>query len=274
VPAKRIVYLNGKFIAADNKTALVRDPAFLAGPGVFETMRSYRGRIVYLDEHLRRLKRSSALAGLKLNYTAAKLKAVIGKAVSLNKLRDACVRVTVWRSAHGMGILAAAEKYEPHTDQKYKAGFSAYISSVRQNDPSSALIKSVNRILYDMALKEARIKGCDEAVLVNSKGELAEGSRSNIFLVKDGQVFTPLLECGCLDGITRRAVLALAKKKKIKVHEARLLPRDLLSADEAFLTNSLMGIMPLTFLERTAIGKRGSPVTALLVKEYNILSRK
>ena len=274
MPAKKTVYLNGAFVAIDRAASPVADPAFLSGPGLFETMRSRRNKIICLDEHLRRIKISAPSAGLKFNYAADKIKSAIRKTVRLNKLQDAYVRLTIWRSRRGAGVLVAAQRYAPYPLKKYKEGFSACVSSLKQNDPSAARIKCVNRLFYEMALKEAHGKGCDEAVILNAKGQLTEASRSNIFLVKGGQIFTPLLECGCLDGITRRAVLGLAKKNKIKASEAALNPQDIYFADEAFLTNSLIGIMPLTSLNGRALGKGRGRITALLSREYSALLKK
>jgi len=133
-------------------------------------------------------------------------------------------------------------------------------------------LKTTNRIFYDLSLKEARDKGFDEAIILNSRGIIAEASRSNIFWVKDKELFTPGLECGCLDGITRKAVFDLAKKYNFKIYTGNFTLQDLYTCDEAFLTNSLWGIMPLAVIEKETIGKgKCGKLTRFFIEKYNSL---
>jgi len=126
--------------------------------------------------------------------------------------------------------------------------------------------------LYQLSLGQAQDKGFDEALILNSRGFIAEAARSNIFLVKGDALFTPTLSCGCLAGITRKVVFDLAKRNNIKIYEGRFILKDLYEADEAFLTNSLMGVMPLVAVEKHLIkkGLRGK-ITGYFIKKYNSL---
>jgi len=183
------------------------------------------------------------------------------------------VRLTLWKAQTGTGISVIARNYQPRPAQKYREGFSAGVSSFRQMEDSLfARIKTTSRILYQLSFQETRDRGFDEAIILNSRGYITEGTRSNIFLVKDREIFTPDLACGCLDGITRRVVFDLAGKYRIKVYEGKFRPQDLSQAHEAFLTNSLMGVMPLSSVERTNIGNgKCGKITSLFLRKYNCL---
>lgn len=270
---KEIVFLNGKFLSPREAKVSVFEPGVLYGWGLFETMRSYRDRIVYLNQHLKRIKDSCRLIRMGFPYSTGKLKGIIQKAVRLSGQRDAYVRLTLSKHDTGTHALITVKKYKPYSFKKYKQGFRACVSKFRQNENSFfARIKTTSYILYRLAHLEAEKRGFDEAIILNNRGNITEASRSNIFLVKNKEVFTPRLECGCLNGITRRVIFDLAKKHNVKIYEGRFSLWDLYEADEAFLTNSLMGIMPLTRLEKNPIAEgRPGNLTKFFIKKYNSL---
>jgi len=269
---KEIIFLNGKFIPAGQARVSILTPGFLCGFGLFETMRAYNNRIVYFDAHLERLKRSAGLLDIRCPYSLAKVKEIIYEAVKINGLRDAYVRLTLWKSERGADTLIIAKKYQPYSSRKYKKGFRACISPFRQNENSYlAQLKTTSYLLYRLAYAKAKEKGFDEAIILNHKGYIAEASRSNLFFIKDKELFTPSLECSCLDGITRRVIFDLAKKYNIKAYEGDFSIPDLYASDEAFLTNSLMGIMPLESIEKQSIG--AGKITKFFMKKYNLLLR-
>ncbi|MFA4889066.1 MAG: aminotransferase class IV [Candidatus Omnitrophota bacterium] len=229
--------------------------------GVFETMRVYNGRIVYFAQHLKRLKASACLLGLKF---PAQLKSAVKEKVKSHCHRDLRMRVVVYQAKGKTGFSISARKYKPFTECKYKTGFSVYLSGLKQDKNSIfARIKSTRRALYEAAYKQARKKGFDEALILNQDGVICEASRSNIFLVKDNALWTPALACGCLPGITRKVIFDLARVSGIKVKPSRLNLADLDQAEEAFLTNSLIGVMPI----KNKCGK----ISLLLQKKYNSL---
>jgi len=270
---KEIVFLNGNFCGAAKACIPAEDPGLLQGIGLFETMRSRNRKIVYFDEHLTRIKNSCKLIDLKFPYSVSRLKNIIKKMVEINAVRDARVRLTLWGSKSGTSILVTAKKYNPFSLGKYKTGFTAEVAAFKQNEDSwLSQIKTTNRLYYELCLREAETLGFDEALIVNNSGYIAEATRSNIFLAKNNEIFTPYLKCGCLDGITRKAIFDLAKKYKIKAHEENFTLQDLYYADEAFLTNSLMGVMPLVSVEKNKIanGKRGK-LTKVFINKYNLL---
>lgn len=270
---KKVIFLNGKFIPQKEAKVSVLIPGFLYGLGLFETMRSYKNRIVYFDEHLQRIKNSCQLIGLSFPYSLQKLKEMIKKVVEINGLEDAYVRLTLWKSQARTDSLISARKYQPYSREKYKQGFSVRIARFRQNENSFlAQLKTTNRLLYELSFQEARNQGFDEAIILNQCGFITEGTRCNIFFIKNAEIFTPSLTCGCLDGITRRVIFDLAKKYKIKVYEGDFTTQDLLAADEAFFTNSLIGVMPLASIERQKFGKsKIGRITAHFIKGYNLL---
>jgi len=268
-----MLYFNGRFVSEDQAKISVFEPGFLSGLGIFETMRAYNNKIVYLKQHLGRLRRSCRLIDIKLLYLDAQLEKIVERLIQVNGFKDACVRLTVWEGCDGSNIMAFAKKYKPPVLNEYHRGFSAYVCPFRQTENSIlARLKTTNRIFYELGWRLAKNNGFNEAIILNSRGYLCEGTRSNIFLVKDNEMFTPALACGCLDGITRRVIFDLAKDYNLKVYEGNFTLRDLREADEAFFTNSLAGVMPLVSLEgrRLSLGAAGR-LTKFFLKKYNAL---
>lgn len=268
-----VIFLNGKFIPPEEAKISVLEPGFLYGWGLFETMRSYQGRIVYFDAHLERIKQSSRLLGIDSAYSQAELKKIIKKTGALNKNKDACVRLSLYKTKDGAITLVVARKYQPYGPGQYREGLKVCISSFRQGQDSFlSRLKTTNYLFYQLAYQEAKKKGFEEAVIMNNRGYLCEGARTNLFFVKNKQIFTPSLECGCLDGITRRVIFDLAKKHHLKIYAGKFTPPELYAAEEAFLSNSLMGIMPIASLEREQIGKhRPGEISSFLIQRYNSL---
>ena len=272
---KKIIFFNDKFIPEEETKISALSPGFLYGWGLFETMRSYHNKIVYFNSHLKRIKDSCKLIDIKFPYSLAKLKEIIKRTVRINDIQDVYVRLTLWKSDSGTDILVMTRKYQPCSLQKYKSGLRTCIYSLRQNENSFlARLKTTNYIFYQLAYKEAKKRIFDEAIILNNRGYITEGSRSNIFLVKGEALFTPALECGCLDGITRRVIFDLAKKYHIPVYTGNFTLQDLYESDEAFLTNSLTGVMPLASLERKPIGKdKCRKLTRFFIEKYTYLLR-
>jgi len=269
---ERIVFLNGKFIPAPEARIAVDEPAFLYGWGLFESMRSWRGNIVYLDAHLKRIKNACVPLALQFSYSPLELRKFIQKTVDRNCLKDAYVRLTFSKSARCTDTVIIARNYQAPALKKYQDGFCACVASYRQNENNPlARLKSANRLLYQLAYLSARGEGFDEALFLNSRGYLAEASRSNLFFAQGNDLVTPSLKCGCLEGITRKVILTLAKKYRIRVKEGEFSLADLYKAREAFLTNSLIGVMPLTKVQKKRIGKKGRPLTEFFMRQYGYL---
>ncbi len=251
----------------------ILEPGFLFGWGLFETMRAYKNKIVYFDAHLQRIKASSKLLGLRIPYSLPKLKKTIQKELRENGYKDAYVRLTLFKTRNGTDISVIVKKYTPYPAQKYRQGIRVGISPFQQDENSFlARVKSANRLLYELSYLEARKKGFAGAILLNSRGYVSEGTRSSIFFVKDNVLFTPDLACGCLAGITRKVIFALAGKYKIMVEEGKFNLENLYQADEVFFTNSLAGVMPVASIERKMIGKgKCGRITKFFIAKYNSL---
>ncbi|MFC1916040.1 aminotransferase class IV [Chloroflexota bacterium] len=254
---EEIVYLNGSLVPRSQARISVFDSGFLYGYGLFETMRAYRGIIFLLDRHLKRLLDSAEVIGLAKALSDVDLAKACVDTLRANNLQEARLRLTVSRgeadSFPGTGIsasptvLVSATGYSPVSARIYEKGFRVGVSSLRRysQSPLSSL-KSTNYLLSLLAKREAEASGLDEALLLNEHGFIAEGSISNVFFasLRSGLV-TPSLESGILPGITRQVVMELASHLTLNVTEGEIRLEDLGQFDEAFLTNSVMEIMPL-----------------------------
>ena len=257
-----IVYLNGRLMQRNRATISALDYGFLYGFGLFETMRAYGGKVFRLDNHLNRLADSAKVLGLSIE--GIELKDAVMDTIRVNKLDNARVRITISPGEGAINadlgtckkntVLVVAEKYIPCTQQVYRDGFRAITSSFRRNSLSLlSRLKSTSYLMSVMARQEARMAGVDEAVCLNENGLLAEASMSNIFVVTDGILRTPGSESGILLGITRQAVLELASRMGIRSFEDDIEPDNLYKAQEAFITSSLLEVMPLTELDNNCI---------------------
>lgn len=268
------IFLDGKFV--DEKEALtpIYEPGFIYAQGLFETMRADNNKVFALDAHLERLIKSAPLVRLNLTYSKEKLKDIISASLSFNNHPSTYLRLTVWQGFDKVHISVIARRHETSdSGEKYILGFSAIISNMRQNETSFLSgLKVSSRLHFLLAELEARDKNSDEAILLNTKGMISEASRANIFIVSGNAIFTPHKESGCLLGITRDMVLDIAGREKIKAHEKEISPEELFNAEEAFLTNSLNGIMPLTLVDTKKIGQgKTGGLTEKFIKKYQEL---
>jgi len=283
-----IIYLNGRLIPRSKAKLSPFDHGFLYGYGLFETMRAYNGRIFRFDQHLARLRRSAQSLGLThsiLNIAEGKqsLETACMATLEANKLESARLRLTVSAGEGDMmpdpgtcsspTVLVTARNLIPLPPEKYESAFKAGLSSLHRNSQSPlSRLKSTCYMENILARMAARATGCDEVILLNEQGYLAEGSTTNIFLVSNGKLITPSLESGVLPGITREAVLEIARASNIKTQERQVELKELIEAEEAFITNSILELMPLTWFEGKPIGT-GKPgqLTRKLIAAYRKL---
>jgi branched-chain amino acid aminotransferase len=275
-----LICWNGRIMPASEVAISPLDHGVLLGDGLFETMRAYRGRVFRLDAHLARLAASASVIHLSLPGSIAELGACVTATLQANNLAEAVLRLTVLRGVgppgpdpRGCGepnSFITARPFVAYPERCYTAGAAAVIATTRQNEGSPlSRLKSLSYLNHVLARVEAREAGVDEVLLMNNRGEIAEGSVSNLFVVRQESVLTPSVECGCLPGITRAAVLEEATRLGIPAIEQALSPAELYDADEAFLTNSVMELMPLVRVGDRSIGKgRPGPVTKQLAAAY------
>ncbi len=276
-----LVYLNGRFVAKERAVVSVFDHGFLYGDGIYETMRAYEGTIFLLDKHLARLKRSARAISLALPVPLEKIGDALNESLKVNRLRNAYIRLHISRGPGEIGLdpalcpeptmVITAKPFHDYAPQYYERGVRVALVQTRRNHPLALnpAIKGTNFLNNILAKIEAVKARAYEGIMLNWEGYVAEGTISNIGMVRKGVLYTPSLDTGILEGVTRDLVLRLARRKKIAVRESRILPKSLLTADECFITNTTMEIMPVTAVGKKTIGRgRPGPVTALLHQEY------
>lgn len=276
-----LVYLNGRFVPKEKAVVSAFDHGFLYGDGIYETMRAYRGTIFELRQHLSRLKHSAAAISLRLPLPIEKIAEALNRSVHINKLQNAYIRLHISRGPGEIGLdpalciaptmVIVAKPFHDYPAEQYSRGVRVAFVKTRRNHPLaiSPAIKSTNFLNNIQAKIEAIKAGAYEGIMLNWEGYVAEGTISNICMVKKGTLYTPHLKTGILKGVTRDLVLRLAKKQRIPVREIMLKPQDFLAADECFITNTTIEIMPVIRIGRKSIGTgKPGPVTALLRQAY------
>jgi D-amino acid aminotransferase len=280
-----LAWVNGDLVPAAEARLSVFDQGFLYGYGLFETMRSYNGKIFLLNEHLARLARGAAAIGLDAKLKEVDLAAACREAVRANGGGGLRVRLTVtggdapgfpWEEdVRPPTVVILVRPFPGYPRERYERGFRACIASVcRCAESAVAGIKSVNYLVTIMARREAAALGLDESILLSDRGTIAEGGNSNVFFVREGKLLTPALDTGILAGITRELVHDLARETGIPYEEAELRPEDLAGLDEAFFTSSVIEVMPLVSVRlqdgQTVTFNEGKPgeVTRRLMAAY------
>lgn len=263
---EEIVYLNGSLIPRSQARISVYDHGFLYGYGLFETMRAYNGKIFFLDRHLTRLQSSARAIRLDASFADIDLGKACIDTLKANGLREARLRLTVSRGEADSfaspvitcepTVLVTAKSYSAMPEEIYNKGYRVGISSYRRYSQSFLSgHKSTNFLNNILAKMEAEASGLNESLLLNENGCLTEGSISNIFFVSaDSGLVTPSLQSGILPGITRMVVMELAGSNGINVTEKDVKSGEFINFKEAFLTNSVMEIMPLVEV-RESTGK-------------------
>jgi branched-chain amino acid aminotransferase len=260
-----LVCVNGRLVPADEPVVCAGDRGFLYGDGLFETLRSYDGDPCLLDEHLSRLAASAAALRFGDVVDRQAIAADVARLLEANRLRDAYIRITLTRGVHrgalhleppdSPTLVIVARPVRPPSEEAYRQGQSAVIASVRQNaDSPLPRHKTLNYLANLLARTEARQRGADEAILLNTRGEVAEAAASNVFLVFGERIVTPSPDAGLLPGITRERVLGVARASGRPVEERSVAADEFRTADEAFLTNSIVEVMPLGRLDGRPVG--------------------
>lgn len=276
-----LVYVNGDMVPMKEAKISVFDRGFQYGDGVFEGLRAYDGKIFKLKEHTDRLFRSAKAINITMPITKEEFSNAVKRVVRENKFQDAHIKPQVTRGiAWKLGldprntttpnIVIPARPIGKSMFEADK-GFKLAAVSVRKI-PAMSLdprIKSLNYLVNIMARSEALASGADEAIMLDIHGYVSEGAGDNIFLVRNGDLYTPSVQ-DALEGITRATVIDLAERMKIKVHEAKLTMYDVYVADEIFVTGSGAGIVPVTEVDKRIVseGKAGQ-VTKRLIEAYD-----
>ena len=260
------VYLNGEFVESDKAGVSVFDHGVLYGDGVFEGIRAYGGRVFRLGEHIDRIFAAAKAIALEIPMTKAELSAVVVATCKKNGLSDCYIRLVITRGKGNLGIspincekptvFCIAAGIKLYTDEQYEKGMSVITSVQRRNkativDPQ---IKSLNYLNNILAKIEANRAGAAEAIMLNHDGIVTEATGDNIFIVKNGEILTPPVYVGILDGITRRTVIEAAKKEGIPVRETEFTLFNVYNADECFLTGTAAEAIAVTSVDGRTIG--------------------
>lgn len=252
-----VCWLNGEIIPAAEAKVSVFDHGFLYGDGVFEGLRFYNRRVFRLPLHLQRLKRSAAALQLEIPLSDQEIIQALQDTIAASPLEAGYLRLIVTRGVGVLGINPAsckqpgliiiADKLQMVTDDERAQGVRAVIASTRRLTPDrlDSRIKSLNYLNAIMARMEANYAGVEEAILLNDRGNVAEGTADNLFVVQEGELLTPPVTEGALGGITRATVLELAQQLSIPARETILTPYDLYTADECFLTGTGAKLIPV-----------------------------
>jgi branched-chain amino acid aminotransferase len=280
----RWMYLNGKLVEEESAVVSVLDRGLLHGYGLFETMRSYGGRVFRLEEHYQRLSEGAVRLAMSIPLSLAGLAEAVGAVLDRNeRTTDARLRLTVTAGAlpgpdgaSGKATVTLfARPLGDYPPELYRRGMAAIVSRGRRNETSPLSgVKSLNHLDNLLSKEEARRLGADEAILLNTRGQVAEGSASNVFLVVGERLVTPTIDSGALPGITRGVVLELARSAGLEAVESDVEVGAFEEASEAFLTGSVMEVMPLTVVEGRPVGSgRPGPMTERLRGLYGEMAR-
>lgn len=285
VDREPLLWVNGRLEPVSSRHVSARDRGWTLGDGVFETVRVQRGRLVLWDCHIVRLLSGARLLGVNLSWSESDITEAAHETLQANNLCDAALRLTVTRgvpAARGLlpdqnassMLVLDAYPFSGYAEQLYASGMRAVTSSVRRNEHTpTSRVKSLSYLDNVLARMEAERAGAHEALFLNTSGAVACASAANLFLVIRGQLTTPDLASGPLPGTVRAAVLEhLAAGVGLESVERRVMPKELSFASEAFLTSSLLAVMPLCSVDGEPIGDgRPGPVTRLIHDAVSML---
>jgi len=279
------VYANGDFVPQDQAVTSIYDHGFLYGDGVFEGIRAYNGRVFRLDEHIDRLYDSAMAIMLDIPLSKDEMKQAILETLRVNGLVDAYIRPIVSRGIGDLGldprkcpvpnVFIISQSWGAMYGDLYDKGLSAVTVTVRRNAPESLSpnIKSLNYLNNILAKIEANHKGGDEAIILDVRGNISEGSGDNIFIIKNGTISTPQV-MNNLRGITRAAAIDIAQDLGYPLLEADLGLFDLYTADEVFVTGTAAEIAPITTVDGRPVGDGSvGTITKELMQRFGELTQ-
>jgi branched-chain amino acid aminotransferase len=275
------VYIDGGFYPKSQAKISVYDHGFLYGDGVFEGIREYNGVVFKLKEHIDRLYRSAHAIMLQIPLTKEEMTNAVVETLSKNKMKDSYIRLIVSRGLGDLGldprkcpkptVIVITDTINIKASNAKEVGITTMFSWVRRNpvDATTHEIKSLNYLNSVLAKIEANANGVDEAICLEASGCIAEGVGENIFIVKDGEIFTPPTSTGALAGITADVIAELSEKLGIDLIITNLTPYMLFTSDEAFFTGTAMEMVPIREVNKRTIGDgKPGPITKKLMAEF------
>jgi branched-chain amino acid aminotransferase len=281
------VYIGGKLYDKSEARISVFDHGLLYGDGVFEGIRAYSGRVFRLRQHVDRLYESAQGIYLQIPISREEMAAAIRDTLAVNKLSDAYIRVVVTRGAGSLGldprkttdpqVIIITDHISLYPEELYEHGLKIITAATTRNHPNAVnpRIKSLNYLNNILGKIEATQAGCLEALMLNHKGEVAECTGDNIFVAQRGQLHTPTIDSGILEGITRGAVIELARAAGYTVIERTMDRLDVFKAEECFLTGTAAELIPVVECDGRVIGSgRPGPITRELRQRFQALVRE
>ncbi len=280
-------YVNGRFVPKDEAMISVYDHGYLYGDGIFEGIRAYNGRIFRLDAHLDRMYDSAKYLMLEIPLRREELKEAVLETVRRSGLQDAYIRPVISRGVGDLGldprkckvatVVIIVDTIQLYPKEAYERGLRAITATTRKQRPDalSPQAKTLNYLNNIMARIEANQAGVDEAIMLTGDGYVCECTADNLFIVHAGEVWTPPAYLGILKGITREAVLGLAREMSLPAVERVFTQHDLYTADECFLTGTGAEVGPLVEVDARRIGSGvPGPISLRLVKAFRDLVQR
>ncbi|HTB81914.1 MAG TPA: aminotransferase class IV [Opitutaceae bacterium] len=262
------VVLNGRLLAAGAALISPLGEGFMHGLGLFETIKVLRGRPVFFPEHFERLRRSAGELGLPFTTASGELHARCLRCAAANGLDDGSLKVVAFSDANSLGELIVA-RTNSYSDINYKNGFALRIFSEDRRAGGISGLKTLNYLKNLRAKQAAQAAGGDEALFIDAEGLVLEGAMSSVFVVKGGEVLTPLLDGRILPGIARSRVLQRLAGGRAR--ECAVTTELLFGADEVFVTNALLGVMPVASVDQQGYDLSRNPVTKSLMESWRKL---
>ena len=277
-----LVYVDGSYYPKSQAKISVFDHGLLYGDGIFEGIRAYNGSVFKLKEHIDRLYRSAHMIMLEIPMAKEQMIQAVLETLRKNSLKDSYIRLIVTRGVGDLGlnpkkcvkptIIIITDTITLHKVEAKEKGVTAMLSWVKRDpvDATTHEIKSLNYLNSILAKIEANIAGVDEAICLDKNGFICEGVAENMFMVKNGKLFTPPSYTGALQGITAEEVMRLARRLGYDVEEKNITPYELFNAEEAFFTGTAAEIIPVREINKRTIdsGKPG-PITKKLIAEFS-----
>ena len=280
------IYIDGKYYDEQKAKISVFDHGLLYGDGIFEGIRAYNGRVFKLKEHIDRLYCSAKAILLTIPMSHGDMMRAVVETCRRNKVRNGYIRLIVTRGVGTLGlnpnrcknpsVIIIAGKIQLYPPAMYRRGLDIITVATTRNLHSALnpAIKSLNYLNNILAKIEANNGGCEEAIMLNSEGFVAECTGDNLFIIKAGQLSTPPLSAGALYGITRGVVMELARTEGLTVSEPNLTRYDLFNADECFLTGTGAEVIPVVKIDGRIIGDGKPGVnTGRLIEKYHALTK-
>jgi branched-chain amino acid aminotransferase len=281
------IYINGKLYDKNDAKISVYDHGLLYGDGVFEGIRVYNGKVFRLKEHIDRLYESALSIWLEIPLTREQMTEAVNHTVKLNSKKEGYIRLVVTRGAGSLGldprkttdpqVIIIVDDISLYPTELYEHGLEIVTAATIRNHPNAVnpRIKSLNYLNNILAKIEGIRAGCVEALMLNHKGEVSECTGDNIFLAKRGVLLTPTIDAGILEGVTRNAVIELARAANVPVRETALLRHDVFIADECFLTGTAAEVIPVVKCDGRVIGSgKPGPITRMLRERFQELTRE